>query len=280
MGYASAMAWLLFARHHDRDRRAADRLTTARLLRRRDPAMSQHRSRRRPGRQPGRRLRAASQTASVRSPPPSAPRTLRSGRPRRHRSAGRGQAQARPARRADGRRHRARLLGRGLRLPLHLAGQRVVQAARRGLRQQAHPRRPSRSTTTCRCGAEAPVGLWLLNTLIVTVLAADDGDDLVGHGRVGLLLLPVPRAVRAVRARARVDDAARRRDDDPDIPDLEFDGIRRHTRAAVGAEPVRAARSTSSYSGSSCWGFPAICSTPRAWTGRRNGASSGGSRCR
>ena len=38
------------------------------------------------------------------------------------------------------------------------------------------------------------MALWLVNTLIVTVLAAVDGDAVQRDGRLRLRLLPVPRA--------------------------------------------------------------------------------------
>ena len=50
---------------------------------------------------------------------------------------------------------------------------------------------------------EAPLGLWLMNTVIVTVLAAVDGHVLERHGRVGVRLLPLPGSRRALRPGAR-----------------------------------------------------------------------------
>ena len=104
--------------------------------------------------------------------------------------------------------------------------------------------------------AEAPVALWLLNTLIVTVLAATTvtiSSAMVAwgfayfrfRGRSALFVLVLASMMLPGRGH-----------DDPDIPDLERDGLRRHARADVGAEPVRAARSTSSCCASSCSGLP------------------------
>ena len=50
---------------------------------------------------------------------------------------------------------------------------------------------------------EAPLGLWLLNTLHRHGARRGDGDVLERHGGVGVRVLPVPRARRALRPGAR-----------------------------------------------------------------------------
>ena len=82
--------------------------------------------------------------------------------------------------------------------------------------------------------------------------------------------------------RARDDDAARRGDDDPGLPDLAppVGTCAEHAVPALGRRTSSAARSTSSCSASSSSASRASSSRRRAWTATATSRCSGASRCR
>ena len=129
---------------------------------------------------------------------------------------------------------------------------------------------------------EAPDGALAAATrILVTVLAAVTVTISQRDGRLGVRLLPVPGPQPAVRPGAGHDDAARRGDDDPDVPHLELARAMVGTLdPAVGRQPVRHARSTSSCCASSSSACRASCSRRPRSTARTTGRSSGTSRCR
>ena len=86
---------------------------------------------------------------------------------------------------------------------------------------------------------EAPLGLWLMNTDDRHGARRRDGDVLERHGGLGVLVLPLPGARRAVRPGARHDDAAGRRHHDPHLPHLERTGAGGHPHATLGGQPLR-----------------------------------------
>ena len=83
---------------------------------------------------------------------------------------------------------------RRVRLSAGVAGQRVAEAQVAGVRQPARPRDRAVVATSSTVWAAGPVLRWLLNSVVVALMAADDRDALERPGGVRLRLLPVPAA--------------------------------------------------------------------------------------
>ena len=177
-----------------------------------------------------------------------------------------------------------------------------VQAARRDVRQRVPPaalgvelhrrgpaepraRRSSSTSRRSRAGCGTASGSAASARSLVDVRER--------ARRVRVRLLPLPAAELLLRRPARDDDAARRGDDDPGLPALEQrSGTSRsthpvlphigteHAVPALGAEHVRQRRSTSSCCDSSSWASRATTSRPRAWTATATSRCSVASRCR
>ncbi len=119
-----------------------------------------------------------------------------------------------------------------------LVGVGVPEAQVAGVRQPARSRDGAvvelRRSVGCRAGAALAVQLRDRRPD-----GRHRGHALERPDRLRVRLLPVSLPQPALRAGARHDDAARRGDDDPRLPDLEPGGDDRHPGAAVGPEPVR-----------------------------------------
>ena len=261
MGYASAMAWLLFVV-----------IVVVTIIQVRVTSGGSSTT------------RETAMTMTAWRPDRSSPggATAAADAPRRRRDAGRdGQAAVRvPA--VSGLRLLCSLCRhRGLRVSVHLAGQRLVQAALRGLRQQGAPRDAAPVENYIRCGGGARCG----RGCSTASCRRPCGGRRYGHGveragRLRLRLLPISGPQPAVRGRARHDDAARRGHDDPELPDLGRPGLaarscrcgpatssrRRVLHVPAAAVLPRAAR--------------ARCSKRPASTARSTSGCSGASRCR
>ncbi|CAA9350415.1 MAG: ABC transporter, permease protein 2 (cluster 1, maltose/g3p/polyamine/iron), partial [uncultured Nocardioidaceae bacterium] len=133
---------------------------------------------------------------------------------------------------------RARPHHGGVHLPVPLAAERVLQAAGRGLRQQADPR--DVHLRQLHLGVERGAdGAVALQHPARHGAGDRDGDDLERDGGVGVQLLPVPRSHRALRGGPGHHDAAGCGDDDPGLPDLGRPRTGREPHPLVGRQPVR-----------------------------------------
>ncbi|CAA9284486.1 MAG: ABC transporter, permease protein 2 (cluster 1, maltose/g3p/polyamine/iron), partial [uncultured Corynebacteriales bacterium] len=171
--------------------------------------------------------------------------------------------------RADRRRHRAGGGRDPVHVPVPVAGVGLAEAAGPGLRQQADPVGAGAAQLRRRVGGRADLDVAVEHRG-GRAGRGDRGDDQLGAGRLRLRLLPLPRAGRAVRAGARLDDAARRGHDGPGLPGVERHRSGRLAGAAVGGQPVRLG----------VLHLPAAAVLPRPAAGRVRGRPGGRARLR